>query len=349
MAVANSNYGDKVTIRDLFVRHQQDHKACFEFFGVEEALVEGHEIGQQWKSKVCDVAAIDVKRLDTIHVVVAVNKDYLVGLLALLRSIGRNTPHPEAVMVHVIISASDAENGEESGASALGQKVLCEGCPPVDVTKFTLRREIKDKLNNHYREELNEDSNYARLFLHLLFPSLDRIIWLDSDTLALGDLRELWQTPMTAKGIALAAVPQLDRPLKREVGKSVQRAFQYRYPERRYDPKETTFNTGVFVADLQKWRKRRVEEEFLWWIEIRSKKETLWKFATQPLIWVVFHQQWVRLGEEWNVIDLGWDKTAASKRKLKAAKVLHWNGAKKPWMESAFASYQNIWKQYDAS
>ncbi|KAL6066241.1 Pectate lyase [Balamuthia mandrillaris] len=345
MAVANSNYGDTVTIRDLFVRHQKDHKACFEFFGVEEALVEGHAIGQQWESKVCDVAATDVKRLDTIHVVVAVNKDYLVGLLALLRSIGRNTAHPEAVMVHVIISASDADNGEEHGASALGQKVLCEGCPPVDVTKFNLRREIKDKLNNHYREELNEDSNYARLFLHLLFPSLDRIIWLDSDTLALGDLRELWQTPMTAKGIALAAVPRFDRPLKREVDSSVQTAFQYLYPERRYNPEEATFNTGVFVADLKKWRKRRVEEEFLWWIELRSKYETLWMFATQPLIWVVFHQQWVQLGEEWNVIDLGWNNAAASKQRLNAAKVLHWNGSKKPWMESAIASYQTIWKK----
>ncbi|KAL6043266.1 Pectate lyase [Balamuthia mandrillaris] len=345
VAGVNWNYGDKATIRNM-VMQQEDHPACFEYFGVDKTLVDGKNEGQRWMTKVCDVSPGDVKTLDTIHVVVAVNKEYQAGLLALLRSIGKNTPHPQAVMVHVILcNKKDGEGGEDA-LWAVGQEILCEGCPPVEVTVFHLEKSIKEKLNNKYREELNEESNYARLFLHVLFPSLKKVIWLDSDTLALGDLRELWHTPMNGEDTSLAAVPQADKPLKSAVNNArVKELFKSRYGKKRYDSEEATYNAGVFMADLEKWRSRKVEEEFLWWIEQRNKEEDLWMFATQPLLIVVFHGQWQQLGQEWNVIDLGW-RNDVSEESIQSAKVLHWNGERKPWLPSAFEEYKKIWDEY---
>ncbi|KAL6067722.1 Pectate lyase [Balamuthia mandrillaris] len=345
VALANGNYGDKATIRNM-VMQQENHRACFEYFGVDKTLVDGEMKGQRWNTELCDVSPEDVKTLDTIHVVVAVNKEYQAGLLALLRSIGKNTPHPQAVMVHVILcNKKDGEGGEEA-LWAVGQEILCEGCPPVEVTVFHLEKSIKEKLNNKYREELNEESNYARLFLHVLFPSLKKVIWLDSDTLALGDLRELWHTSMKGKDTSLAAVPQANKPLRSAVNNArVKELFKSRYGKKRYDSEEATYNAGVFMADLEKWRRRKVEEEFLWWIEQRNKEEDLWMFATQPLLIVVFHGQWQQLGQEWNVIDLGW-RNDVSEESIQSAKVLHWNGEQKPWLPSAFEEYKKIWDEY---
>jgi len=79
---------------------------------------------------------------------------------------------------------------------------------------------------------------YARLFLPELLPDLERVIWLDTDTLVLENLTSLWQIEM--EDSLVAAVPD-DFIQKEEISDTGSQLGQY-------------FNSGVMVMNLGLWR-----------------------------------------------------------------------------------------------
>ena len=101
-----------------------------------------------------------------------------------------------------------------------------------------------DDLNKYF--DFDFDTNgwnpivLARLLLDKLLPSnLDRILYLDGDTIVRGSLKELWNTNMGDKIIAASIEPTIDKIRKSNLGLE----------------NKPYYNAGVLLVDLNNWRK----------------------------------------------------------------------------------------------
>ena len=93
---------------------------------------------------------------------------------------------------------------------------------------------------------------YARLLIPELKPELNRVIYLDSDIIALGDIKELWEQDL--KGFALGAVA--------DIGYDEFHLFNC-INNLNVDPKHIYANAGMLLVDCEKWRQNAITEQLL--------------------------------------------------------------------------------------
>ncbi len=86
---------------------------------------------------------------------------------------------------------------------------------------------------------------FYRLFAHRIFPNVDRLLYLDSDTLVLGDLSGLYHTDIS--GYVLGAVPDM-APTKDENNKNGQYVKNF---SEKYLGGGCYFNSGVLLINMR--------------------------------------------------------------------------------------------------
>lgn len=122
-------------------------------------------------------------------------------------------------------------------------------------------------------------ATYFRLLLPGLLPAeVDRVIFIDSDTVVTSCLDPLWNLPLAGK--ALAAVPDhwiSCRDQKHSLG--------------------SYFNAGVLLIDLQRWRQAAVLERG--GAFARAHPEAL-RYWDQDVLNHVFQHDWLPMGHRWN-------------------------------------------------
>ncbi|CAE7537158.1 GAUT15 [Symbiodinium natans] len=184
-------------------------------------------------------------------------------------------------------------------------------------------------LSNSLRSDtgnLGAVHNFARFSLHTLLPALSRVVYMDVDVVVRGDLAELYNVPMrTVNGApgTVAAVQRSNQPLRTYVD-----VLQPAVPS--WLPSEApSFNAGVMVIDLVRWRQRQASRLIAEWIQMNSRRR-LWLHGSQPPLLLLFHDEVVSLHWSWNVDGLG-HRLNYPKHVLAEAKVLHWTGPLKPW------------------
>lgn len=95
----------------------------------------------------------------------------------------------------------------------------------------------------------------ARLLLEQLIPKeVERIIYLDGDTIVRGDLTKLWETDMGEKAIGACMEPTCSLKRKEEMGL---KNLPYH-------------NAGVLLIDLKNWRKNGTGKEILDYYEAHN-------------------------------------------------------------------------------
>ena len=152
---------------------------------------------------------------------------------------------------------------------------------------------------------------YARLFLPETLPHLDRAIWLDADTVVLGDLAPLWTTDL--QGALIAAVPDYFIAAE-EIAATGSSRCAY-------------FNSGVMLIDLARWRREGLQTRAL-------------GLMTQPDLICEDQSVLNRLcvGRV-KLLDVRWNFHAGRFLEYSPAQrhihptILHFCGAKKPWRE----------------
>ena len=113
---------------------------------------------------------------------------------------------------------------------------------------------------------------YLYMFMEELFPDLDRILWIDGDTVNLQPLKELWETDLTGK--VLGGI--LDIP-----------AFLAVAPDDPFWDTPFYFNGGVLLFNLQECRKRHIDAVLQDWVKkygssFRFPDQTLFNLAVRP-------------------------------------------------------------------
>jgi lipopolysaccharide biosynthesis glycosyltransferase len=133
-------------------------------------------------------------------------------------------------------------------------------------------------------------SAYDKLLVpDLLPPSTNQVLWLDSDTLVLGDIAPLWD-----RGAGRHAVLAVQDPLVPLVSSSFGVAH---YRELKLQSSAKYFNAGVMLMNLRRWRELRVSGLALDYLKKYARDVTFWD---QEGLNAVLAGEWGELEADWN-------------------------------------------------
>jgi lipopolysaccharide biosynthesis glycosyltransferase len=174
-----------------------------------------------------------------------------------------------------------------------------------------------------------------RLYLPMLLPDADRVVYLDTDLICLDDLAPLYDLALPESGIAAkpsvkegyATLPDLVRtwahPRAREtiLGELISSGAPMSL---------RTFNAGVLVMDLEKLRRRSF---------VRTTLDMVQRFGVndQLALNLFTKGEFEPLDSAWNVF--------AGQDASDAPHIIHWPGPKKPW-NSDDVPFKGEWHAY---
>lgn len=116
-------------------------------------------------------------------------------------------------------------------------------------------------------------TTYARLFIPTLIPTdIDKILYLDCDSLIVDSFKKLWEEDLTNHYCA-GVTCTLNETLLDYFG---------------FKPEDNYINAGVLLINLKKWREANVEEKF---IEFLAKNQGKFYFHDQGAINEVFKNE----------------------------------------------------------
>ncbi|MBR3230771.1 glycosyltransferase family 8 protein [Candidatus Saccharibacteria bacterium] len=151
---------------------------------------------------------------------------------------------------------------------------------------------------------------YYRAFIPLLFPVYKKAVYIDSDTILLGDIGELFDIDLGDKVMAAMADPKVTKvPEFRDY---VDKAL--RVPHREY------VNSGVQVMDLKKMRKMHYLTTM---IDMIREFDADLVAPDQDYLNVILKGKILHLGPEWNA--------EPAPQLPKNTKLVHFNLFNKPW------------------
>ncbi|WP_077530387.1 glycosyltransferase family 8 protein [Vreelandella utahensis] len=176
---------------------------------------------------------------------------------------------------------------------------------------------------------------YQRISLPAYLPeTVTRVLYLDCDTLVLGNLNHLWETNL--EGYPVAAVENYSPTACRDIGL----------------PRPEYFNSGVLLMDLAVWRDEALHRAVDDYAREHAAGLT---FVDQCSLNAVLRQRWRRLPARWNqqsdiykVMTRDNDGCGYAPQELHEAFVnpgiVHFIGAKKPWKRYSFHPLKDTYR-----
>ena len=170
---------------------------------------------------------------------------------------------------------------------------------------------------------------YARLLMPLLLPPhIRRVLYLDSDTLVMGSLADLWSVSLD--GMALGAVPDalIADP---HLGLLSHERWTIALPSHldAAHGVENYFNAGVLLVDLDEWRARQITQRAIEFLERHPQSP----FSDQDALNVACVGSWKVLDAHWNFqphLALKLDALPEEQR----PRIVHFVTSAKPWLPS---------------
>jgi lipopolysaccharide biosynthesis glycosyltransferase len=214
-----------------------------------------------------------------IRVVYTTDENYAIPLAASMRSLVDNTSEVERLAVTVLTPDLTEET----------QDRLRVSCPEIELDVMTVSTSTFDGLPLPMHEYWTA-TTYLRLLIPNLIDTDDPIIYLDSDTIVLGDVRELDETPRTGSPVAAVIDPLAPRF---DSAHGVQG-----WADLGFDGSTPYFNNGVAVIDPVPWRKRQVTEETIAYLRKHYDKV---RYLEQEAMNAVLCGDWHPIDAAWNV------------------------------------------------
>ncbi|XP_060579357.1 glycosyltransferase 8 domain-containing protein 1-like [Ruditapes philippinarum] len=283
---------------------------------------------------------------DVVHVCITSDENTIGGMIALINSIDQNTKHP--VMFHLLVDAESVVHLRTWIENTRLHDIMYEIKPfPYNLV------DGKVKVRGN-RQELARPLNYARYYIPQLFPDLSgRIIFIDDDCIVQGDLYELFNVKLKPDHWAVFAEDCTGSAKRVTLMKNVYADyidFKNKHVQMLdINPTACSFNTGVYVTDIDIWRKHNITQKLEYWLTLNTKEEVYGSErgggGSQPPMMLVFHNKYTSMDPIWHVRYLGWTKgTSYTSSFLSQAKLLHWNGQFKPW--GRVSQHSEIWNKY---
>jgi lipopolysaccharide biosynthesis glycosyltransferase len=198
------------------------------------------------------------------------------------------------------------------GLTAPQEALLCDIAVRVGLSLHIIPMNSKPLNKATLRSKHLSHAAYARLFLPEVLPEMNKIIWLDADTLVLEDLCFLWNVDL---GDSLVAAVSDDFIGVAELEATRRQMGDY-------------FNSGVMVINLALWR----TEQLLPKIKVLMVSPDL-ICEDQSVLNIICADRVRRLDHKWNYHASRYFEYPAEKRHVSPA-ILHFCGQCKPWAEN---------------
>ena len=193
----------------------------------------------------------------------------------------------------------------DGGIEASSWAGLCETLVdyPISVESIRPDGRLFDDLGISHH--ISHTAYFRLLAGQLLPPEIDRVIYLDSDTLVQEDLNQLWELDL-GSNYCLAAVdiacPFIDASSHTESARGALpwlAAFNpvSNWRELGLEQESLYFNSGVMVLNLDRWRREKIHRKLL--SCLRENPSHVWCWDQYALN-VVFANQWKQLDARWN-------------------------------------------------
>lgn len=189
----------------------------------------------------------------------------------------------------------------------------------VDLNKQL--EEIKEKL---YTRNYFSNTTYYRLFIPELYPEYDKAVYIDSDTVCLSDIAELYNTDMgdnLIAGIPDGVIQAIDI-FKDYVERVVGVADYNNY-----------FNAGVIVMNLKELRDYKFEEKFIYMLEkikfeVAQDQDYLNRLCKGRV----------------KILDYSWNRMPVMGKTEEKINLIHYNLGAKPWYFDNVVYQEYFWE-----
>ena len=252
-----------------------------------------------------------------VTVAFSVNNDYVYyGYLAIYSLIKRAN---SITQYNIVVFVNNLKDKNISLLESLSNNNIIVEC--IDISGFLAQVHLEESL--HLSIE-----TYYRLFIPLVLPHAERVLYLDSDLVVLEDILELYFTDMCGK--AVAVVPDVFCGILKRHSQEIGN-LDYK----------NTFNAGVLLMDTRRFEEEHIRDKCLNLLEEDYKrKERKLIFADQDALNIVLYNSVTFLDSKWNCqYQYAWrvDEVDEEYRKqyledLDHAAIIHYAGTNKPWM-----------------
>ncbi|XP_068668688.1 probable galacturonosyltransferase 12 [Aristolochia californica] len=192
----------------------------------------------------------------------------------------------------------------------------------------------------------NSVMNHIRIHLPELFPSLQKVVFLDDDIVVQSDLSPLWEIDL--KGKANGAVEACRGQDKFVMSKRFKSYLNFSHPliAKSFEPEQCAWAYGMNIFDLDAWRRTNISLTYYHWLQMNLKSDlSLWQLGTLPPGLIAFHGHVHIIDPFWHMLGLVYQENTTVAEAEKAA-VIHFNGRAKPWLEIAFPPLRSLWSKY---
>jgi len=297
-----------------------------------------------------------IKSHDGIHVAVAVDMTAVKIVRALLASAATNTPNTFIHIVH-----TEDEDVTEACHSLVtpdfAHMARCVLWDPAQVEevrnsiKVVSGQGIKSKAcaglegcDQARAKRLFNVMNFARFFLADILPDLDRVIWMDCDVIMLKPMDDVWRASMRNPHTLVSAFVEPVRFGRFYIHPEEMVRLMDQHFTSHLDLEGDSFNDGVIVINLARWRESEAGPGLMWLLEQHRKADPgLWKYGTQPIMMLLGNAfGWNQLEGKSYYGDLGFEE--AEEARLHDAVFLHFDGEKKPWKNDGIN--KGLWQPF---
>jgi lipopolysaccharide biosynthesis glycosyltransferase len=219
-----------------------------------------------------------------IHLAIAFDVNYLHPFSALLCSILENNK-PGQIHIHTIATAiSDLEiKALKEYVEKNGACILFYQIDESIVKRFVLT------------DKWTHAVYYRLLFPLLVNESVERLLYLDCDTIVLKDLNGFYQLDLAQYPVAAV----YDNYVKKQALLGITEEGHY-------------FNSGVMLIDVKKWREKKISELAMEYLLAHSERI---KFVDQCALNAVLQSNWKRIDSRFNLM-YSYVPSALSKQQL---------------------------------
>jgi lipopolysaccharide biosynthesis glycosyltransferase len=271
-----------------------------------------------------------------IMIACAADEAYAMPMAVMLRSAVKNIVNDQQVYIFAV-DGGIKESSKKKILASLGNK---------SVIFNWIKASLPDNLPiaKHIMQHVNKSTYYRLLLARILPPEIDKIIYLDSDLVVLGNLNKLWEMEI-GNNYVLAAqdsgIPYVSAPYGIK-----------KYEELGIPPTQKYFNAGVLVLNIAKWRSENIDIKLFQYLE--TYREHI-QHHDQEAMNAVFVGKWAELKPQWNQTPnfftySSWQESPYQELDYSDAVnnpcIVHFASISKPWNSFEKHPYRDLFFEY---
>ncbi|MFB2829259.1 glycosyltransferase family 8 protein [Aeromonas jandaei] len=237
---------------------------------------------------------------ETLHVAFCIDNSFAIHLAALIHSLGKHLNPDFQLKCHILGRLNKENISKLSSLVSSNLKVIFHENIP-DYKKIPI--------SSLYNNRLNEVT-YYRFAIPEVLHNVKKVLFIDADMIAVGDISPLWSIDMEGSVAAVVSDHILGGDKKKQQERGIL-SGQY-------------FNAGLILMDLCKWREKNISKKALDLLVDNNGFE----HNDQDALNIVLENNAVYLDLKWNVQP---NHLPLVQKDMLVPVLLHFCGQEKPW------------------